>query len=48
MAWCLIPAGLREEARAALLKSKELYDLHFRADARFVRDVDELLNEIKG
>jgi hypothetical protein len=45
-AYCLIPAGLHDEARATLLRAKELYALHFRADARFVRHVDELLNEI--
>jgi hypothetical protein len=46
-ALCLIPAGLREEAEAMLQKSKQLYNLHFQADARCMRDVDELLNEIK-
>jgi len=45
-AYCLIPAGLHNNARVTLLKSKQLYALHFQADARCVRDVNELLNGI--
>ena len=45
-AYCLIPAGLHDEARAALRRAKEIYAVHFKADAGFVRDVDERLNEI--
>jgi len=47
-AYCLIPAGLRDEARATLLRSKKLYALHFHADASFVRNVDELLYGLGG
>ena len=45
-AYCLIPAGPHGEARTMLVKSKEVYAVHFHGDAQFVRDVDELLNEI--
>jgi hypothetical protein len=44
---CLIPAGLLDEARATLRRSKDLYAVHFRADAGCVRDIDELLNKIE-
>ncbi len=42
-ATCLIPAGLREEARSTLMRATELYRLHFRSDAPWVKDVEELL-----
>jgi hypothetical protein len=42
-ATCLIPAGLRDEAHATLMRARELYRLHFRADAPWVKDVEELL-----
>ena len=40
---CLIPAELRDEAYAALMRAREIYRLHFSADARCVQEVEELL-----
>jgi len=45
-AMCLIPAGLHDEARATLKRSKELYELYFGSDAKPMSEVDELLHEI--
>ena len=42
-ATCLLPAGLRDEAHATLMRARELYRLHFSSDARCVQDVEELL-----
>lgn len=35
---CLIPAGLREEARTLLRRVREIYGLHFRSEVRVVRE----------
>jgi hypothetical protein len=40
---CLLPAGLLDEARATLQKSKKLYAVHYGADAQPVRDMDQQL-----
>ena len=45
-AMCLIPAGMHDEARATLKRSKELYELYFGSDAKPMSEVDELLHEI--
>jgi tetratricopeptide (TPR) repeat protein len=41
--YCLIPAGMRDEAYAVLTKARELYQRHFGSDDQCVKDVDELL-----
>lgn len=43
---CLIPAGLRDEARTTLKRSSEIYGLHLRPDARPLCEVNQLLDEI--
>ena len=40
---CFMPAGLRDEARATLLRARELYRRHFSSDAQCLKDVEELL-----
>jgi hypothetical protein len=40
---CLLPAGLRDEAHATLMRARELYRLYFSSDTRCVQDVEELL-----
>jgi hypothetical protein len=42
----LIPAGMTEGARSALVRARQIYSLHFKADAKFVLDVEQLLREI--
>jgi len=42
-ATCLIPAGLRGEAHATLVRARRLYRLHFCSDAPWVKDVEEFL-----
>ena len=46
VALCLIPAGLDDEARVTLLRAKEIYARHFKGDAQFVCQIDELLRQI--
>jgi|GEM_PF-6117938 len=43
---CLIPGGLREEARTVLCQAREIFGLHFRSEAQVLRDVEELLEQI--
>ena len=43
---CLIPAGLTSEARATLLRAKEIYALHFTPEDAGIRQVDQLLHDL--
>jgi len=45
-ALCLIPAGQFAEARAALVRAKEVYRLHFGPEDDLVRQVDKLIHGI--
>lgn len=45
-ATCLIPSGLVDEARAALLRAKEIYSVHFRPEDSGIRQVEQLLHEL--
>jgi hypothetical protein len=45
-ATCLIPAGLVAEARATLLRAKQIYALHFKPEDAGTRQVDELLHDL--
>jgi hypothetical protein len=45
-AMCLIPAGLVAEARATLLRAKEIYALHFKPEDADIRQLDQLLHDL--
>jgi hypothetical protein len=44
---CLLPAGMTEEARSALLRAQEIYSLYSDPDAEVLRDVAKLLQELQ-
>jgi hypothetical protein len=45
-AMCLIPAGLLPEARATLLRAKEIYAPHLRPEDAGIRQVEQPLHEL--
>jgi hypothetical protein len=46
-ALCLIPAGLRDEARCVLTRSSEIHARHFRDDDPVLRNIRVLIHELQ-
>lgn len=46
-ACCLVPGGMIDQARAALVRAQDIYSLHFSPDAEVFRDIQQRLHDIQ-